>query len=98
MIRRPPRSTLFPYTTLFRSDGINVDLYRAVAWTPQEISFVTVPADPNAGTRSAPTSQAPSGAAPQGGMPCEFFQRAAAQPTTQEHQRMPQAKIGRAHV
>lgn len=74
-----------------RTDGINVDLYRAVAWTPQEISFVTVPADANAGTRSAPTSQAPSGAVPQGGMPCEFFQRAAAQPTTQEHQRMPQA-------
>src|SRR2546430_8064477 len=25
MIRRPPRSTLFPYTTLFRSlDGVNV--------------------------------------------------------------------------
>src|SRR3712207_6855844 len=24
MIRRPPRSTLFPYTTLFRSDGRNV--------------------------------------------------------------------------
>src|SRR5256885_13287875 len=23
MIRRPPRSTLFPYTTLFRSDGLN---------------------------------------------------------------------------
>src|SRR5258707_10219400 len=23
MIRRPPRSTLFPYTTLFRSDRIN---------------------------------------------------------------------------
>src|SRR2546429_5546183 len=22
MIRRPPRSTLFPYTTLFRSDGV----------------------------------------------------------------------------
>src|SRR3989475_9770034 len=27
MIRRPPRSTLFPYTTLFRSDG--VELYRS---------------------------------------------------------------------
>src|SRR2546430_7271467 len=27
MIRRPPRSTLFPYTTLFRSDGIH--------WTTQ---------------------------------------------------------------
>src|SRR3712207_6852758 len=28
MIRRPPRSTLFPYTTLFRSD----DALRAAAW------------------------------------------------------------------
>src|SRR3712207_7552283 len=26
MIRRPPRSTLFPYTTLFRSDGYRLDL------------------------------------------------------------------------
>src|SRR3712207_8682803 len=25
MIRRPPRSTLFPYTTLFRSEGIAID-------------------------------------------------------------------------
>src|SRR5947207_7183803 len=25
MIRRPPRSTLFPYTTLFRSSGIELD-------------------------------------------------------------------------
>src|SRR2546429_2309760 len=25
MIRRPPRSTLFPYTTLFRSYGCNTD-------------------------------------------------------------------------
>src|SRR2546430_10563835 len=24
MIRRPPRSTLFPYTTLFRSEGQNI--------------------------------------------------------------------------
>src|SRR3712207_7471155 len=27
MIRRPPRSTLFPYTTLFRSNGRN-----AISW------------------------------------------------------------------
>src|SRR2546430_7369664 len=27
MIRRPPRSTLFPYTTLFRSSGLDVLLY-----------------------------------------------------------------------
>src|ERR1043166_5052945 len=26
MIRRPPRSTLFPYTTLFRSDLLPIDL------------------------------------------------------------------------
>src|SRR5258708_11835359 len=30
MIRRPPRSTLFPYTTLFRSqDGENADIAQA---------------------------------------------------------------------
>src|SRR2546430_12689553 len=28
MIRRPPRSTLFPYTTLFRSIVINPSLYK----------------------------------------------------------------------
>src|SRR2546430_13431757 len=27
MIRRPPRSTLFPYTTLFRSDGHRAGLF-----------------------------------------------------------------------
>src|SRR2546427_6845738 len=26
MIRRPPRSTLFPYTTLFRSHGVPLEL------------------------------------------------------------------------
>src|SRR5687767_15747077 len=26
MIRRPPRSTLFPYTTLFRSNGVDITL------------------------------------------------------------------------
>src|SRR3712207_7200704 len=30
MIRRPPRSTLFPYTTLFRSPGVLVDRVEAV--------------------------------------------------------------------
>src|SRR5258708_21895788 len=29
MIRRPPRSTLFPYTTLFRSRVIGADLHEA---------------------------------------------------------------------
>src|SRR2546427_9598413 len=38
MIRRPPRSTLFPYTTLFRSDGVAYGAEQttapfAYAWT-----------------------------------------------------------------
>src|SRR5687768_18233343 len=32
MIRRPPRSTLFPYTTLFRSKTERVALYQNIAW------------------------------------------------------------------
>src|SRR5258708_27026850 len=39
MIRRPPRSTLFPYTTLFRS---NLD---AIAATPGLDAFYIGPAD-----------------------------------------------------
>src|SRR3712207_9114876 len=35
MIRRPPRSTLFPYTTLFRSRGLR---YREVERIPQSAS------------------------------------------------------------
>src|SRR2546430_7559210 len=34
MIRRPPRSTLFPYTTLFRSLGLG-DLERLLEVAPQ---------------------------------------------------------------
>src|SRR5436190_16119313 len=32
MIRRPPRSTLFPYTTLFRSENIATQLERRIAF------------------------------------------------------------------
>src|SRR5256885_12270687 len=31
MIRRPPRSTLFPYTTLFRSQGLKLEMVIPVA-------------------------------------------------------------------
>ena len=71
-----------------RTDGGTVDLYRAVRWTPQEISFVTVPADAGAGTRSAPQASQEQGAQ-QGGLPCEFVRAAAQSPVTQE-QSMPQ--------
>src|SRR2546429_3424837 len=35
MIRRPPRSTLFPYTTLFRSKCVEVGNY-LIAYAPDE--------------------------------------------------------------
>ena len=65
-----------------RTDGVNVPLYRAVRWQPQEISFVTVPADPNAGTRGQPgRDQQQRSAGPQA--PCEFvFTRSANERTT----------------
>src|SRR3712207_8158183 len=41
MIRRPPRSTLFPYTTLFRSGAFS--LMRTRAGTPGLDTLCTVP-------------------------------------------------------
>src|SRR5256884_5224355 len=37
MIRRPPRSTLFPYTTLFRSANLSQRLQAPLAGTPFEL-------------------------------------------------------------
>src|SRR2546422_10973221 len=38
MIRRPPRSTLFPYTTLFRSLGRIPDQRARQFWDPQHLA------------------------------------------------------------
>src|SRR2546430_5160811 len=38
MIRRPPRSTLFPYTTLFRSEALQY-FERALHLDPKEMKF-----------------------------------------------------------
>lgn len=51
-----------------------VPVYRAVEWRPHELSFVTVPADASASTRSSPESA-------QGASPCVFTRAASAQPT-----------------
>src|SRR2546430_13715438 len=43
MIRRPPRSTLFPYTTLFRSSGEthpNVPLHAASEHSDKVLEFI----------------------------------------------------------
>src|SRR5256884_9591252 len=37
MIRRPPRSTLFPYTTLFRSKGQLVDELKRLGYDPVDV-------------------------------------------------------------
>src|SRR5256884_6043851 len=42
MIRRPPRSTLFPYTTLFRSDFPDIDIDRyEINNTMREVMLAT---------------------------------------------------------
>src|SRR3712207_8245071 len=35
MIRRPPRSTLFPYTTLFRSSAVEAMVSKGMAHVPE---------------------------------------------------------------
>src|SRR5258708_13361903 len=41
MIRRPPRSTLFPYTTLFRSSvSISAITSPALTWSPSFLSHL----------------------------------------------------------
>src|SRR5438309_7128580 len=54
MIRRPPRSTLFPYTTLFRSLGIPLRVAAVVAFV---LSLLAAPrrswADDAGGRRAA---------------------------------------------
>jgi len=69
-----------------RTDGGTVPLYRATRWTPQEISFVSVPADPNAATRGLAADPAAGQVAGEGGPgvrrlashPCQFVRSAAA--------------------
>ena len=48
MIRRPPRSTLFPYTTLFRSGDEYVidDEHRIAVEVQKDGAVVRIPADP----------------------------------------------------
>src|SRR5689334_23747427 len=43
MMRRPPRSTLFPYTTLFRSGRRPVELRRPGGCPPRDPEIVVLP-------------------------------------------------------
>src|SRR3712207_8574896 len=51
MIRRPPRSTLFPYTTLFRSCSAT-PRSRGPSREPQRVAAPKAPVPPRAPTRS----------------------------------------------
>src|SRR2546425_13349012 len=44
MIRRPPRSTLFPYTTLFRSHSVGIYVPGGKAAYPSTVIMTAVPA------------------------------------------------------
>src|SRR5258708_30272123 len=52
MIRRPPRSTLFPYTTLFRSGGITSDVCSVTRRSPYQTRSPTAAARSRAGSQS----------------------------------------------
>src|SRR3712207_8503454 len=54
MIRRPPRSTLCPYTTLFRSFGADGAVAVAAAASPTVVSLI---ASSSRRLRQAPTSE-----------------------------------------
>src|SRR5947209_11202266 len=43
MLRRPPRSTLFPYTTLFRSHGTDLPNRCVHVGPPRRVAAATVP-------------------------------------------------------
>src|SRR2546430_5043173 len=45
MIRRPPRSTLFPYTTLFRSDPLEHRRAQRIVGRRREVAFARAHVD-----------------------------------------------------
>src|SRR2546427_7309278 len=69
MIRRPPRSTLFPYTTLFRSPGL----------------CRTHPTSATSGKRSTACVQSVATVLPQNGARMEQSPQGTLQPRSEEH-------------
>src|SRR5258708_22959813 len=71
MIRRPPRSTLFPYTTLFRSLAPGLDYWRRQLGG--ELAALDLPAD-----RPRPAVASHRGAHHERGLPAPLAARLAA--------------------
>src|SRR3712207_7080108 len=77
MIRRPPRSTLFPYTTLFRSGGTSCDgIHRAPCPCCRTVVLAPSPA---AAVRPWPPSSRPSSSRPSSSRP------SSSRPRSEEH-------------
>ena len=72
-----------------RTDGVNLPLYRAVRWTPAELTFCAVGADPNAHPRSEAVEHTRS--QPTHGHPCQFVRSVPQSTTSPQEQSMPQA-------
>src|SRR2546430_9554292 len=86
MIRRPPRSTLFPYTTLFRSHVVG-NLTIKLNNNTKAVFQLNNRSPGSAGSRTerpqAPPAWSPRQTAPAG--PCRSEQSAAAAPRSEEH-------------
>src|SRR3712207_7517014 len=57
MIRRPPRSTLFPYTTLFRSETTTPEAYRVLTLVAINVLVGSVTCSPLRGRQRPPCSR-----------------------------------------
>src|SRR2546430_16743979 len=57
MIRRPPRSTLFPYTTLFRSKPNAQGIVMAPAYTDLKLHDISATSDPKSDPECEPLDQ-----------------------------------------
>src|SRR5437667_9808921 len=58
MIRRPPRSTLFPYTTLFRSPDMSISAFRETSFPSGRDKLLIGPARAG-GSHGGPDALAP---------------------------------------
>src|SRR5438034_9292023 len=95
MIRRPPRSTLFPYTTLFRSPAVIVAPAPNRGAGGPEVRF-----DPPESLVGVAPALAPEGESPRPGRreprrPPPPGRQAVLQPATQARQRLEQVERGR---
>src|SRR5258706_4609925 len=74
MIRRPPRSTLFPYTTLFRSLGLCyiIPVATLIKWFPDKRGMMTGLAVAGFGAGALVTAPVAEGLIPSVGLPATF--------------------------